>query len=339
MARNLTIKVFFIPIHLIKLFVFLNQPNLLTMRKINLFVGLLLITGMGFITSCSKDSTTDVSPSIVFKGGVDFIASDVTLDAGSSFHVGITAAANSTSGKNLTKFKVVRTFNNTPTTELDTTINTANFSWEAYYSTNTSAGTERWTFTITDKDGQTNELAFVITTEATAGEIYTYTAVLLAGQLNPDGGSFYSTLNDSVMKEGIANVNQSRIDMIYFYGGSSTIYASIVAPASTQLSDVPEFSYILDATNADHWTVTNQTKFRLVTGIEWALVTNDALIASNAIALHDMNINLLSENQIIAFETASTSANPGKKGLFKVIALSGSSGADRSITIEVKIQK
>lgn len=337
MARNLTIKVFFIPIHLIKLFVFLNQPNLLTMRKINLFVGLLLITGMGFITSCSKDSTTDVSPSIVFKGGVDFIASDVTLDAGSSFHVGITAAANSTSGKNLTKFKVVRTFNNTPTTELDTTINTANFSWEAYYSTNTSAGTERWTFTITDKDGQTNELAFVITTEATAGEIYTYTAVLLAGQLNPDGGSFYSTLNDSVMKKGIANVNQSRIDMIYYYG--ITNYASIVAPASTQLSEIPAFSYILDATNADHWTVTNQTKFRLVTGIEWALVTNDALITSNAIALHDMNINLLSENQIIAFETASTSANPGKKGLFKVIALNGNSGADRSITIEVKIQK
>lgn len=311
------------------------------MRKINLFVGLLLITGMGFITSCSKDSTTDVSPSIVFKGGVDFIASDVTLDAGSSFRVGITAAANSTSGKNLTKFKVVRTFNNTPTTELDTTINTANFSWEAYYSTNTSAGTERWTFTITDKDGQTNELAFVITTEATAGEINTYTAVLMGGQENPNHGSFYSTGNDSVMIMGIANLaqNQSKVDMIFYYGENN--HNSIVAPSSTQLSQVPAFAYILDAENLNHWAVTNQTKLKLVSGITWAWadVTNDALITANAANLTEMNVNLLAANDIVAFETATTSTNPGKLGLFKVVSITGDDPATRAITIEVKIQK
>ena len=43
--------------------------------------------------------------------------------------------------------------------------------------------------------------------------------------------------------------------------------------------------------------------------------------------------------QIVAFETAATSANAGKKGFFKVMEITGTSGLDRTITIEVKIQK
>lgn len=305
------------------------------MRKINLFAILILVSGIGFLASCSKDSTTDVTPTINFIGGAGYTSTDVTLDAGELFRVGVNAAANATSGKNLVKFKVVRTFDNTPTTELDTTINTDNFSWNSYFSANTGVGSETWTFTVTDKDGQTNELSLKITTVATAGQINSYTAVLLGGQENPSRGSFYSTFNDSVMIQGIANVNQSKIDMIYYYG--TTNKASIVAPASTQLSAVPQFSYILSG--ASKWLVTNQTKFKAVTGIDWALVTNDALITANAVALTDMNVNQLVAGNIIAFETATTSANPSKKGLFKVVSVTGTAAADRAITIEVKIQK
>lgn len=306
------------------------------MKKTNLLAGLLLLTGMGFITSCSKDSTTDVTPTIVFNGGNDYIAANTILNTGATFHVGVTAAANSSSSKKLTRFLVVRTFNNVPTTVLDSVLNTDNFSWNNYYSANSSVGAERWTFTVTDKDGQSNELSFNITTEASAGEIYTYTAILLGGQENASRGSFYSTLNDSVMIQGIANVNQARIDMIYYYGATNE--ASIVAPASTQLSGIPQFSYIL--AGANQWTVRNQTKFKKVaTAIDWALVTNDAPITTNAVSLNNMNANQLLENQIYAFETAATSANPGKKGLFKVISLGGTTTATRSITLEVKIQK
>jgi hypothetical protein len=307
------------------------------MRKINLIAGLLLLTGIGFLSSCSKDTTTDLSPSLSFTGGTGFTSADATLSAGELFRVGITAAANTSSGKNLVRFKVVRTFNNTPTTELDTTINTDNFSWNAYYSANTAVGSERWTFTITDKNGETSELFFNITTEATAGQINSYTAILLGGQENASRGSFYSTVNDSVMIQGIANVNQSKVDLIFYYG--TTNKASIVAPASAQLALVPQFSYITDGTNAAHWTVTNQTKFKLVTGVDWALVTNDALITANAVSLTDMNVNQLAVGNIIAFETAATSANPSKKGLFKVIAVTGTAAANREITLEVKIQK
>jgi hypothetical protein len=324
---------------IISLQLIINQTNLLTMRKFQLLAGLLLITGLGLFTSCSKDSTEDLTPSINFIGGTDYVTGDKILDAGAEFKFGINASANANSGKKLTNFKVVRTFNNVPDQVLDTTFSVDNFNQSYITNANTEIGTERWTFTITDKDGESKELSFVITTKATAGDIHTYTTVLLAGQLNPNGGSFYSTVNDSVMTEGIANLNQSKVDLIYYYG--TTKHNSIVAPASAQLSDIPEFSYILNSSAANHWTTTNQTKFKDVTSadIDWSLVTNDALITANAVNMTDMFVNDLAANKIIAFETASTSANPGKKGLFKVTSISGTTGADRTITIEVKIQK
>jgi hypothetical protein len=311
------------------------------MRKIQLLAGLLLLSGTMFISSCKKDSTTtDLSPSMNFVGGNNFISSDQTVDAGTVFSVGVNATANSTSGTKLTKFKIVRTFNNVPQTAFDTTFNSSISNYNENFTAVAApvAGSERWTFTITDKDGETKELAFVITTVATAGPIDTYTAVLLGGQQNPNLGSFYATTN-TVFNEANANQNQNKIDMVFYYGTSN--HASIVAPASTQLSLINEFKYILDQTDANHWTVTNETKFKDVTSAvsDWALVTNDALITANAANLTALNVNLLTVNNIIAFETAATSANPGKKGLFKVLALGGTTGADRSITIEVKIQQ
>ena len=168
-----------------------------------------------------------------------------------------------------------------------------------------------------------------------AGEINTYTAVLMGGQANSTTGSFYSTATNSVMLKTPAYLpaNQSKIDMIYYFGTANS--ASIVAPASPQLDLVTEFAALRTT-----WAIDNDTKFKLVTGtIVWADVTNDALITANVVALTDLNVNNLAVGNTIAFETAATSTNPSKKGLFKVIALTGTTGADRSITIEVKIQK
>jgi hypothetical protein len=318
----------------------INQTNLLTMRKFQLLAGLLLITGFGLFTSCSKDDTTeDLTPSMNFIGGADYVDGNATMDAGAEFKFGINATANASSGAKLTNIKIVRTFDDTPTEVLNETINAANYNQTFTANAVSEVGTERWTFTITDKDGESKELAFVITTEATAGDIYTYTAVLLGGQENPTRGSFYSTVNDSVMIMGVANLtaNQNKVDLIYYYG--ATKFASIVAPASAQLADVPAFKYITDLTAANHWTVTNQTKLKVVTGVVWADVINDALITANAVGLTDMNVNNLAIDKVVAFETAATSANPSKKGLFKVIAIDGNSPATRQITIEVKIQK
>lgn len=308
------------------------------MRKFQLLAGLLLITGIGLFTSCSKDDETeDLTPSMNFIGGADYVDGNATMDAGAGFQFGINATANASSGAKLTNIKIVRTFENVPTEVLNETLNTDSYNQTFTADAVTEPGAERWTFTITDKDGESKELAFVITTVATAGEINTYTAVLLGGQLNPDLGSFYATSN-TVFNQANANLNQSKVDMVYYYG--ETNQASIVAPASTQLSLVPQFSYILDAGNAAHWTVTNQTKFKLVLGsIDWAMVTDDALITANTSGLTDLNVNNLATGNVIAFETATTSANPGKKGLFKVVAITGDGPATRAITIEVKIQQ
>jgi hypothetical protein len=292
------------------------------------------IKGTGYGETKTFTTLPDETISMNFIGGTDYVTGDVTLNASALFYVGV----NASSGVSLNRFKVVRTFNNIPYTVIDSTISSKNFSIQFLIQAYPLAGTERWTFIVSDVAGNSKELSFVITTQESNGEINTYTAVLLGAQLNPNIGSFYSTQNDNVLTRLNADLNQSKVDMIFYYG--TTNHSSIVAPASSQLSLVPEFSYILDAGNASHWTVTNQTKFKLVlNSLDWALITNDAQITANAVNLTDMNVNNLVAGNIVAFETASTSSNPGKKGLFKVIAISGTSSSDRSITLEVKIQK
>jgi hypothetical protein len=280
-----------------------------------------------------------LEPSMNFTGGEGFVTADITLGVGELFYVGLNASSNTISKAKLTNLKIVRTINNIPQTVIDTTFQTDNFNIQFAAMAYPAVGSERWTFTLTDKSGESKELAFVITTILMAGEINTYTSVMLGGQLNPNLGGFYATFDNVVLIDANADLHQIKIDMVYYYG--ATNHASIIAPASSQIALIPEYSYILDAGNANHWTVTNQTKFKDVTpaGIDWSLVSNDALIIANATNLTDMNVNQLAVNDIIAFETAATSVNPGKKGLFKVTAIDGNSASDRSITIEVKIQK
>lgn len=139
------------------------------MKKTIYLFSLLMLAGAMVFTSCNKDDDDDpavVTPVLTFMGG-DYISTDVTLIIGEAFKVGVTAAENPTSKKNLESFKVVRTFNNVNTTVFEeTSIGEATYTWNDTLNANAAAGTERWTFTITDKDGQMKELSFTITTES-----------------------------------------------------------------------------------------------------------------------------------------------------------------------------
>ena len=145
----------------------------------------LLTATAALFTSCAKDEDpTEQNPTVNFKGGAAYVSADATLPAGSDFTIGINAASNTESNAKLVKFTVVRTFNNLPTTVLDSTMDASSLNFENTYQVKTEAGAERWTFEVTDKDGNKSSVSLNITTGAVAN---VYTAILMGGQLNKIG--------------------------------------------------------------------------------------------------------------------------------------------------------
>jgi hypothetical protein len=291
------------------------------MKKISFIMAAFLAASIMFLSSCTKDTTP---PSINFKGGAGYTSTDVTIDAGSIIKIGINATSGSSK---LERFTLVATYNNVPTTIVDTTFSSDTYNRD-FELTIFDLGATRLTCTITDKDLETADVSFTVTTQEAINQ---YTAVLLGGQLNPDLGSFYSSADNSVMNLGTARNNPEKADMVYYYG--TTNQASIVAVSDAQLDAVPTFA------ECSGWTVKNDTKFKLTTGVDWASITTGADITANATNMTVTHINQLAVGDIVAFQTATTSSNPGKKGLYKVLEINGTTGADRSIKIEVKIMK
>ena len=310
-----------------------NYSKTRFMKRNFLFLMFILATVSTVFVSCSKDENTDPQlPTISFVGGSGYISADATYPVNTALKVGINAASNATSGAKLTKLVITRTFNNVPTVVLDSTISVANFNTEGTFNASPVAGTERWSFKVTDADNQSNEISFNIITTPTEATVNIYTAILMGGQGNNTIGSFWSSSNNTVYKQADATNNQNKVDFLYFYG--TTNLATIAATDDDQANIA--WNNIFNG-----WTTKNATRFKKVTGVNWEAITanSDDLINSNATDLTLSRSNNLAVGDIIAFETASTSANANKKGLFKVISITGTSGADRAITIEVKIKK
>lgn len=306
------------------------------MKKLSYLLGLFAITGLMF-TSCTKDETEDpqdLSPAITFQTGADFTSSDVTINQGDSITVGVICTSNATSGKKLESFKIYMIINNVtqPNIVEILDINATTFS-QAYNITFPDVLDGKLYAEITDKDGKMKNVNFNVTVEESAGPIYTYTTIMMGGQSNVGVGSFYSTGEDLVYLANSAVNNQEKIDFVFFYG--TTNQYSIGAPNDDQVAIAHS------GTGVPDWTIKNATKFSTdaLANLNWTDVTDDGLIISNASNLTVSLANELLNGQIYAFETASTSSNAGKMGLFKVIQTTGTSGADRLIEIEVKIQQ
>jgi hypothetical protein len=296
------------------------------MKKLSFLFAILVMASLPFFTSCSKDTTT-TPPTIMLNAGQGYTATDVTVPVNTELKVGV--IANATSGK-LTNLKISQTINGIQSTLSDSTFAAKDaLNQDFTISAPSVVGSLTLTFRITADDGEYAEAGFTITT--TSAPIYTYTAVLLGGQENPNLGSFYSTGADSVMKLAAARQNSAQIDLVYYYG--TTNKSSIVAVSDNQLQGVP--SFVECAT----WPTQNETKFKLTSGVDWSTITDESGILANATNLTETHINQLALGDIVSFVTASTSSNPGKNGMYKVMAINGTGGADRSITIEVKIQK
>ena len=134
------------------------------------------------------------SPEILFIEGEDYTFENVTLNINSDFKVGVNALANPNTNKNLESFKIVRTFNNIPTTVFEeSNIASNNYSWQGDLSANNNAGAENWTFTIFDQSGRANELSFIITTTGGTPYLPNFSPTYLIISGTPELLDFYIT--------------------------------------------------------------------------------------------------------------------------------------------------
>jgi len=298
------------------------------MKRLSFLFVIILMASVPFFTSCSKDTTTtDVKPTINFTGGTGFTSGDVTLKAGEAIQVGISAFSNSSSKAKLKNLKVVRTFSNTPFTALDSTFSTTdafNITLESF--AYPAAGIERWTFTITDKDGESAEISFNITTTA-GGAIVSYNQVILGSYDNSAYGSSFASADGNVYTLAEAKTNAAKIDWMYYYG--VTNLATLASPNDATVTDI--FS---SGNGPASWSVRNDTRFAkvsLLSGTTWDAITTDAEILPLVAGISDTRVNLLTPGQIVAFKTVT-----GKQGLIKIESITGTGAG--TITYSVKVQ-
>jgi hypothetical protein len=181
---------------------------------------------------------------------------------------------------------------------------------------------------LATNDGSSKLITTTITVEA--GEINTYTAVIMSDLENPDGSSFYSLEDNKLMTLSQADVASGEVDLIYYYGATNK--ATLCAPDD---QDIRAFTDSHGAVVVDRLEVMNDTRIGMVemAVADFNAVTNDGPILAKKPATTSTAANNLVKDKVIYCETVT-----GKKALVLVKNITGTQGTSY-ITIEVKVQK
>jgi hypothetical protein len=122
---------------------------------------------VAFVSACEKDQGK--LPTISFKTGGNYISSDVTKAGGSQITIGINAAK-SESEDVLKKINVSKSVNSAAaSTVFEKALSGSegdNYSYDYTTTLDTISGqTNKFTFTITNRDGLTNQVSLTVTVQ------------------------------------------------------------------------------------------------------------------------------------------------------------------------------
>lgn len=300
------------------------------MKKINLLFGV-LVFAFGLFVACSPDEDA-VGPSISLVGSGGYIATDVTVAPGDDLPFKWTALKGDANLKTFTIFQdgnIVPLWN---TIEIPNAQN-ASYTAEATIAAPDEVGEYTYSFEVTDKNDLVANVDVTVTVEETGDPIVSYSDKILGSYDNNTNGSSFASIDGTVYTMANAKANSNKIDFVYFYGSSNG--ATIAAPSDADAATV----YDGVTTGLATWSVRNATKFKAttITATQFDAMTNDLEIIAAVSGATATKANQLQLGSVVAFETASTSANASKKGLFKVTNVA--TGAAGSITISVKVQE
>ncbi len=134
------------------------------MKKIVQQISALVITGAVLLAGCEKDKM--VPPTIDFKTGGSYVSADTHLAVNTDFTVGIDAKRTEKED-DLKTFVVTRSYDGGAETTLATETLTADqageFEKDYPFTTRNQAGTEKYNFTVTNRDGLITTKSITIT--------------------------------------------------------------------------------------------------------------------------------------------------------------------------------
>ncbi|MCW3070658.1 MAG: hypothetical protein JWO44_548 [Bacteroidetes bacterium] len=127
-----------------------------------LFLGLLLITAAVFSPACKKEKDKQIPPELSFKTGSGYTSSSDSVGTNDTLLVGVNA--NKTEDKDLLqRFIVTQQYDaNSATTILTESFNQDTYSKDMTIITRSVAGTEKYTYTIINRDGLTKTISLVL---------------------------------------------------------------------------------------------------------------------------------------------------------------------------------
>ncbi len=296
------------------------------MKTIKLFFIALTLFFFGFITSCTEE-TEPIGPTIDFIAGTDLITANATVETDQDFSFKCLLTQGDAK---LTSF-TIRLANVDLTGYPKTNINTGD--QDSYSTYQEEAGTYQYTFILTDKEGLSDTKTITVTVNEPAPTITSYTDKVLGASQNNDIGSSFASIDGSVYVLADAKTNSNKVDFVYFYGATNK--ATIAAPSDADAQSV----FSSGTSGIATWNTKNATVLgaTTLTPAEFDAISSDTEISAVATGLTASKVNDIAINNVIAFETAPTSAFASKKGLIKITALTAENTG--SITFEVKVQK
>ncbi len=317
------------------------------MKKVELLIGLVFIVSGIFLTSCQKDEVDQNPPTITLLTGVhagsglERVTADTTVEAGEVFVIGFTAKTGS--DKNLSEIVVNRTYENIDiSTVWDTgNINIASYTRDllitAYEGT---PGSEEFELTVTDKNGTTGAVSFVVTTIPGDPGIWVFTNVEMGSYTSQIHNGFSSSTGNTHFVDSTGVDDESLIDWVYYDGTNGNTFISPSNPALYNIYPVVQ-----------NWTSKNNTLFEksdLTEGVFDDISDKDELIYRinntiiNGLTLEDNFFSELtsepggiSGNDIFVFQTQNN-----KKGLIKIKQVNqGFTEGESTIKFDIKVEK
>ena len=294
----------------------------------NLFILFVLGTAALSFSSCSKNATDSngnpTNPTITVTP-----SSDQPASSGDKVTYLVTGNSNTTSNSALTKLaiSVTGTGGVTVGKEWDSVLTGTSLGAGISYSFTVPATplpSYSITFTLTDKNGNTNSVTRNINVVSSNNG---WNDQILGGQTNVSYGSFYGATTGTVYLLKDARTNSSNVDFVFFY--TSADGASIGSPADADAQAA--------FNGGINWSNPNATTFKLVTAADFTNSNSGTALASvytGSSASELTHTPSLSQGSTFAFKTAG--ATP-KYGVFTVSNVSASAAG--SIQFNIKVQK
>jgi hypothetical protein len=136
-----------------------------TMTKIFSIAALLF--SITFFSACNKDSSSGVVPSISFRSTGGYTYANATVTKGTTVLIGVTAAKAAATDDVLATFTAAKALNGTASTaffsEPLTGAFSSSYAKDFSITAGNTAGTEKYTFTVTSKGGLTNSVSLTLT--------------------------------------------------------------------------------------------------------------------------------------------------------------------------------